>query len=484
MSLLAAIVPARASPRRRRPGRSTPRSRPRWPARSRRASPRRRCGAASATRPRCASRPTAASSSPARAGSSTSSTASTTRRRRSSPTCARACTTTGTAGCWAWRSTPASPPGGRTSTSSTPTTRRRTRASSRAGATAARRRPAPTDDGCVITGRLSRLNAAGAETVLIEDFCQQYPSHSVGTIDFGPDGMLYVSAGDGASFNWADYGQDGSPVNPCGDPPGATLTPPTSQGGALRSQSFRRPGAQDVTLDGAILRVHPDTGAAAPGNPAIGDADPQPPADRRLRLPQPVPLHLPPRHGRDLVRRRRLEHRRGDQPHAGRRRRSATTAGRATRARAPDGLLRHAEPRPAARRSTARARVTAPYFAYKHADKVVPGRELHDRLVVDLRAGLLHRRRLPARLQGRAVLQRLLAQLHLGHVPRAPTGCRTRRRARPSWPAPPARCSSPRARTARSTTPTSPAARSAGSRPTTARRPRASPPTRPRATRR
>ena len=29
-----------------------------------------------------------------------------------------------------------------------------------------------------------------------------------------------MSAGDGASFNFADYGQDGSPLNPCGDPPG------------------------------------------------------------------------------------------------------------------------------------------------------------------------------------------------------------------------------------------------------------------------
>ena len=74
--------------------------------------------------------------------------------------------------------------------------------------------PGATADGCVIGGRLSRLGPTGAETVLIEDFCQQYPSHSVGTIDFGPDGMLYVSSGDGASFNWTDYGQAGNPVNP------------------------------------------------------------------------------------------------------------------------------------------------------------------------------------------------------------------------------------------------------------------------------
>src|SRR4051794_30668794 len=133
--------------------------------------------------------------------------------------------------------------------------------------------PAATDDGCVITGRLSRISSTGAETVLIEDWCQQYPSHSIGTLDFGPDGMLYASAGDGASFNWADYGQDGSPVNPCGDPPSATLTPPTAQGGALRAQSFRRPAGQTASLDGAILRLNPDTGAAAAGNPAIANSD-------------------------------------------------------------------------------------------------------------------------------------------------------------------------------------------------------------------
>lgn len=137
--------------------------------------------------------------------------------------------------------------------------------------------PGPTADGCVVSGRLSRLAADGSETVLIEDWCQQYPSHSVGSLEFGPDGQLYVSSGDGASFNWADYGQKGAPVNPCGDPPGtagSTLSAITSQGGALRAQAFRRPAGQPVALGGSILRVNPDTGAASDDNPASASTDP------------------------------------------------------------------------------------------------------------------------------------------------------------------------------------------------------------------
>ena len=143
--------------------------------------------------------------------------------------------------------------------------------------------PGPTADGCVVSGRLSRLQAdpatntmTGPEQVLIEDWCQQYPSHSVGDLAFGADGALYVSGGDGASFNFADYGQDGAPLNPCGDPPGAvgaTLTPPTAEGGALRSQDLRTSG-DPVSLDGAILRVDPVTGDALPNNPLVGNADP------------------------------------------------------------------------------------------------------------------------------------------------------------------------------------------------------------------
>ena len=48
------------------------------------------------------------------------------------------------------------------------------------------------------TGRLSRLAAAGdrmsgPEHVLVSGWCQQFPSHSIGTVRFGPDGALYAA---------------------------------------------------------------------------------------------------------------------------------------------------------------------------------------------------------------------------------------------------------------------------------------------------
>jgi PKD repeat protein len=140
--------------------------------------------------------------------------------------------------------------------------------------------PGATGDGCVVSGRLSRLQASdntmiGSEQVLVEDWCQQYPSHSIGTVEFGQDGKLYASGGDGASFNFVDYGQDGAPLNPCADPPGgagATLTPPTAEGGALRSQDLRTSG-DPVSLDGTIIRVDPATGAGLPDNPLAGNTD-------------------------------------------------------------------------------------------------------------------------------------------------------------------------------------------------------------------
>jgi glucose/arabinose dehydrogenase len=145
--------------------------------------------------------------------------------------------------------------------------------------------PGPTTDGCLVSARVSRLQISGnvmtgSEQVLINNWCQQFPSHSIGTLLFGRDGYLYVSGGDGASFNNVDYGQYGATyagdqANPCGDPPGAVgtaLSPPGAEGGALRSQSVRRTDGP-ATLDGAVLRIDPATGAGVPGNPFFSSSD-------------------------------------------------------------------------------------------------------------------------------------------------------------------------------------------------------------------
>jgi glucose/arabinose dehydrogenase len=115
----------------------------------------------------------------------------------------------------------------------------------------------PNSGNCPATGHLSRLRAAGnhmtgVEQVLVDDWCQQYLSHSIGDLHFGPDGALYASGGDGSSFSAVDYGQS----NLCGDP--------IEEGGSLRSQDIRTPD-DPTSLDGAIVRIDP----ANPGNPQI-----------------------------------------------------------------------------------------------------------------------------------------------------------------------------------------------------------------------
>jgi glucose/arabinose dehydrogenase/PKD repeat protein len=135
--------------------------------------------------------------------------------------------------------------------------------------------PGPTTDGCVVSGRLSRLQISGnvmtgPEQVLINSWCQQFPSHSIGNLTFASDGSLIVTGGEGASFDNVDYGQlgnqyPGDVANPCGDPP--------NEGGALRSQSVRRPAGEPVLLDGSVLRVDANTGAGVPTNALASRSD-------------------------------------------------------------------------------------------------------------------------------------------------------------------------------------------------------------------
>jgi glucose/arabinose dehydrogenase len=135
--------------------------------------------------------------------------------------------------------------------------------------------PCPTSaQGCVVSGRLVKLTAeaghaapvaaAPSEEVLLEGWCQQYLSHSIGDLAFGPEGALYVSGGDGASYETADFGQP-ELGNPCADPP--------DEGGSMRSLSVLRDDGPTL-LNGALLRIDPDTGEGWEGNPFATSADP------------------------------------------------------------------------------------------------------------------------------------------------------------------------------------------------------------------
>ncbi len=158
--------------------------------------------------------------------------------------------------------------------------------------------PSGLKDGCVVTSKVARYtvgagNAASpaSRVELLHDWCQQYPSHTGGGIAFGQYGELYISGGEGGSFNVTDYGQLGgtlptpqnpvTPVNPCNDP--VTLLAPkpdgapnvdivSAQGGSLRSQDARTT-ADAQSLDGAIIRINPDTGAAYASNPYASSGD-------------------------------------------------------------------------------------------------------------------------------------------------------------------------------------------------------------------
>ena len=120
-------------------------------------------------------------------------------------------------------------------------------------------RPTRRSAGCVVMDRVTRLTAvkhaprlgdeAGSEKELLASGCFQFGSHASGDVVFGPDGKLYASAGDGASFDTVDYGQYQQPV------PG---TRPTRAARCAR-QDYRTPG-DALGVDGSIVRMDPANG--------------------------------------------------------------------------------------------------------------------------------------------------------------------------------------------------------------------------------
>ena len=110
-------------------------------------------------------------------------------------------------------------------------------------------------------------------------------------------------------------------------------TPPSAEGGALRAQDMRTSG-DPQTLDGAVIRIDPDSGAAWPTNAGIGQSDANARRIIAYGLRNPYPVHDRPVDGPGLDRRCGFQHLGGAEPADGSGRGpDATSAGRATRER-------------------------------------------------------------------------------------------------------------------------------------------------------
>ena len=151
----------------------------------------------------------------------------------------------------------------------------------------------------------------GTEQVLIEDWCQQYPSHSIGDARVRPRRRPLRERRRRRELQLRRL----RPGRAARSTPAATRraasarrsTPPTAEGGALRSQDLRTAG-DPTGLDGARPPRRPGDGRGASRQPAGGEPrSPTPagssPTGCATRSASPFA-----RHERGLDRRRGLEH--------------------------------------------------------------------------------------------------------------------------------------------------------------------------------
>lgn len=96
-----------------------------------------------------------------------------------------------------------------------------------------------------------------------------YVSHGIGSLMFGEDGSLLISAGDAATAGWLDVGFDPSQPNDTYVQQALEdgIIKPEENIGAFRSQQLE-------SLNGKILRIDPATGAGVANNPFYDAANP------------------------------------------------------------------------------------------------------------------------------------------------------------------------------------------------------------------
>ena len=128
--------------------------------------------------------------------------------------------------------------------------------------------PGGNEDGCVVSGRISRLQVAGevpdrpgAGAGPVEDWCQQYPSHAGGGLEFGADGNLYYSGGDGAELGLHRLRPGRATPQPLRRPAGRRGRgdePADRRGRAAALAGHPHVRGDPLGLSGALIRIDPD----------------------------------------------------------------------------------------------------------------------------------------------------------------------------------------------------------------------------------
>ena len=317
----------------------------------------------------------------------------------------------------------------------------------------------------------------GTEQVLIEDWCQQYPSHSIGIARVRRRRRALRERRRRRELQLRRLRPGRQPAQPVRRP--ARRRRRDADAADRRGRRAAQPGPADdrATRVAWTARSCASTRRRAPACPTTRSRVSSDPNARRIiahGFRNPFRITVRPGHERGLGRRRRLEHweeidRRHDPPD----RRSRTSAGRATRAR-PPGRLRRREPdtsaRPSTRsrpaRSRARSTPTTTLPRSSRARRCPTGSSSIAGLAFyDAAANY------PAAYDG-ALFFADYSRDCIWAMRRAATGSRPGDACRPSPPARPTRSTCRSGRTATSTTSTSTAARSAGSRPSEAATPR------------
>ena len=267
-----------------------------------------------------------------------------------------------------------SPAAGPTSTCSTPTTPR-SAAPRRSWNDGCPTPPGPTTDGCIVSGasRSSRQRQhRHHEQVLVNDWCQQFPSHSIGTLHVRARRHTSTSRRRRRELQQRRLRAVRRQLR---RRPGQPVRRPAGRG-RHRADAHRPPRAARCaarasgaptarpTLDGAVIRIDPATGPGCAGQPVLllADANARRIVAYGLRNPfrftqRPAPTSSGSATSAGTPGRRSTA---SSRPTARRRR---TSAGRATRERPPKAATR-APASTCARRSTraglGRSRRTTP----------------------------------------------------------------------------------------------------------------------------